>query len=289
MNHGTKPGTLILVATPIGNLEDVTSRALRALKEADILAVEDTRRTRKLLSRYEISKKMTSYYEHNEERRIPGLLNALQEGKDVALVSDAGSPGISDPGYRLVKKAVEHGIPVTAVPGPSALILALSLSGLPTDRFTFYGFLPRGREQQRRLLEEASRIPHTLLFFESPHRVVKSLEQMLHVLGDRQTALCRELTKRFEQILRGSLSELVEKTREKEPRGEYCIVVAGREVIETSIEDREEALCLALEDVQRAEGEPLKGAARKAAIKYGLSRREVYQEALRAAREKREG
>ena len=289
MNHGTKPGTLILVATPIGNLEDVTSRALRALKEADILAVEDTRRTRKLLSRYEISKKMTSYYEHNEERRIPGLLNALQEGKDVALVSDAGSPGISDPGYRLVKKAVEHGIPVTAVPGPSALILALSLSGLPTDRFTFYGFLPRGREQQRRLLEEASRIPHTLLFFESPHRVVKSLEQMLHVLGDRQTALCRELTKRFEQILRGSLSELVEKTREKEPRGEYCIVVAGREVIETSIEDREEALCLALEDVQRAEGEPLKEAARKAAIKYGLSRREVYQEALRAAREKREG
>lgn len=285
MKNRKNPGTLILVATPIGNLEDITFRALRVLKEADIIAAEDTRRTRNLLSRYEISRRMTSYYEHNEEKRIPGLLQALQEGKDVALVSDAGSPGISDPGYRLVKRATEQGIPVTAVPGPSAVILALCLSGLSTDRFTFYGFLPRGREQQRRLLEEAAQVSHTLLFFESPHRVAKALERMREILGDREAALCRELTKRFEQIERGLLSGLIEKVREQGSKGEYCIVVAGREKIELREEDRQEALQKALKEVQGAQGEPLKEAARKAAEKYGLSRREIYQAALEQGRE----
>ena len=275
-----QPGTLVLVATPIGNLEDISLRALRVLKEADILAVEDTRRTRKLLSRYEIPARMLSCHEHSETRRIPALLAALREGKQVALVSDAGTPGINDPGYRLVREAIKEGIPVTAVPGPSALILALTLSGLPTDRFTFCGFLPRAREAGRKMLSEVAAYPHTLVFFESPHRLRASLALAFEVLGDREAALCRELTKRFETIERARLSGLLEKSRAEPALGEYCLVVAGRPEGERQETDRKENLRLALQELATIKPESLKDAARRLARKHGLSRREIYQAAL---------
>lgn len=281
MAGGKKPGTLYLVATPIGNLEDITLRALRVLKECRLIAAEDTRRTRKLLSHYGISRPLVSYYEQNEEKRIPALLDALREGRDVALVSDAGSPGISDPGFRLVREAVDQGMPVTALPGPSAAILALSLSGLPTDRFSFFGFLPRGGSERKRLLEETARTPHTAVFFESPHRLLKTLEEMHALLGDRRAAVCRELTKRFEQVERGALSELTERARGRSLKGEFCIVLEGRGRKKIPARDRENRLEQALEDLKGERNRPLREAARRVAQRHGLSRREVYQLGLR--------
>jgi 16S rRNA (cytidine1402-2'-O)-methyltransferase len=280
MAGASKRGTLHLVATPIGNLEDVSFRALRTLRECDLIAAEDTRRTRKLLTHYGVSRPLVSCYEHNEARRIPTILDALREGKDVALVSDAGSPGISDPGYRLVREAVARGMPVTALPGPSAVILALSVSGLPTDRFTFYGFLPRGGSERKKLLAEAARVSHTVVFFESPHRVVKSLESMFDLMGDRQAAVCRELTKRFEQVERGLLSEVVIKMKARTPKGEFCIVVEGKGRKPAQAAGKEERLQKAAEDLRRPTDLPLREVARQVALKYGLSRREVYQMGL---------
>ncbi len=278
--HSQEPGTLTLVATPIGNLEDITLRAIRTLEQADLIAAEDTRRTRKLLNHYGISQRMVSYYEHNEEKRVPEILEAICSGKNVALVSDAGSPGISDPGYRLVRGAIEQGLPVTATPGPSAVILSLTISGLPTDRFTYLGFLPRNKTERGKLLKEAAELPHTLIFFESPRRIEKSLEQMLEVFGDRKAALCRELTKRFEEVERGLLSELIKRAEERIRKGEFCIAVAGKDSKGAADTPREERLRLALEELQGHGNDPLKEAARKVAQKYGLSRRDVYQAAL---------
>lgn len=277
MADGTKPGTLHLVATPIGNLEDLSFRALRTLESCQLIAAEDTRRTRKLLTHYGVSRPLVSYYEHNETKRIPAILDALREGKDVALVSDAGSPGISDPGFRLVREAADQGLPVTALPGPSAVILALSVSGLPTDRFSFYGFLPRSGAERKRLLEEAAQVPHTLVFFESPHRIVKTLEDMLDLLGDRRAAVCRELTKRFEQVERDVLSELIDKWKTRTPKGEFCIVIEGRGRKQFQPADREERLEKAAHDLKRPTDLPLREVARQVALKYGLPRREVYQ------------
>jgi len=227
LEHSKKSGTLYLVSTPIGNLEDITLRALRVLKEADLIAAEDTRRTRLLLQRYQISRPMTSYHDHNKEARSPFLLDKLLQGKSVALASDAGTPGISDPAFYLVRLAIEHGVPVVPVPGPSALVSALIVSGLPPDRFAFEGFLPSksGRRQSR--LKALAREERTLLFFESPHRLKRTLEDILEVLGDRRAAVARELTKKFEEIARGSVSQLLDHYGEKKPRGEVVIVLAG--------------------------------------------------------------
>lgn len=273
-------GTLHLVATPIGNLEDMSPRALRALEACEIIAAEDTRRTRKLLTRYGISRRLLSCHEHNEAQRIPVLLDALRSGKDVALVSDAGSPGISDPGHRLVRRAAEAGIPVTALPGPSAIVLALSLSGMPADRFTFYGFLPRTPAERSRLFEEVRRVPHTLVFFESPHRLVSSMRHMAEALGQRRAVLCRELTKRFEQVERGTLAEIAEAYGGRKPRGEFCLVVEGRPREPADGEDHRDRVRQALEAVRQARGRPLKEVAREVADRLDLSRREVYQLAL---------
>jgi 16S rRNA (cytidine1402-2'-O)-methyltransferase len=280
MAGGTRWGTLHMVATPIGNLEDISLRALRTLRECELIAAEDTRRTRKLLSHYGISRPLVSYYEHNEKQRVPELLDVLRAGKDVVLVSDAGSPGISDPGFRLVREAVDQGMPVTALPGPSAVILALSVSGLPTDRFSFYGFLPRSPSERRNVLQETAQVPHTLVFFESPRRLARTLAEMRDLLGDRRGALCRELTKRFEQVERGTLAELLAKVGSRVLKGECCIVVAGggRKALEgPELEDR---LQRALEDMRKRPDQPLREASRQVARKYGLSRREVYQRAL---------
>jgi 16S rRNA (cytidine1402-2'-O)-methyltransferase len=221
-------GTLYLVATPIGNLDDVTARALRVLREATVVAAEDTRRTGRLLAHYEISASLVSFHDHNKERKWPELIASLERCEDVALVTDAGTPGISDPGYLLVAKAVERGLTVSPIPGPCAFLQALIVSGLPTDRFAFEGFLPRKAGVRARRLSELADDPRTLIFHESPHRLVKSLAALREGLGDRRAAVARELTKRFEEIRRGPLSALEAHYTDHPPRGECVIVVAGR-------------------------------------------------------------
>jgi 16S rRNA (cytidine1402-2'-O)-methyltransferase len=219
-------GTLYIVGTPIGNLEDISLRALRILKEVALIAAEDTRQTRKLLTRYQITTPLTSYYEHNKLAKLDDILTTLEE-KDVALVSEAGMPGISDPGYELIKAAIAHGIPVMPVPGPSALVTALAISGLPTDSFVYLGFLPRRQGERRRLLGSLAGEKRTLVAFEAPHRLQKSLVDLADVLGDRQIAVARELTKIYEEIWRGSLSQALEHFEQNPPRGEFTLVIAG--------------------------------------------------------------
>lgn len=220
-------GTLHLVATPIGNLEDVTRRALRVLGEADLVAAEDTRRTRRLLDHFGISVPVSSLFEHNERAKIPGLLRQLAEGRSVALVTDAGSPGVADPGYPLVRAAIEAGFRVESIPGPSAVIAALQVSGLPTDAFTFVGFLPPKGGARRRRLEELSRRRETIVAFESPHRIAACLADLEDVWGERPVALARELTKAFEEVLRGSAREVRAALTAEKRRGEMVLVLSG--------------------------------------------------------------
>lgn len=218
---------LYVVATPIGNLDDITLRALRVLREVDLIAAEDTRHTRKLLTRFDIDTPVTSYHEGNERTKAPALAQQLESGEDIALVSDAGTPTISDPGYHLIRAAAEKGVPVTPVPGVSAATAALSVSGLATDRFVFQGFLPSRQNRRREKLRQLQNDDRTVIFYEAPHRIREALEDMLQVLGNRATLVCRELTKVHEELLRGTLSELTETVAETEPRGEFVIVVSG--------------------------------------------------------------
>lgn len=221
-------GTLYLVGTPIGNLEDITMRALRILREADLIACEDTRQTQKLLNHYQIETPVTSYHEHNEMTRAPELVLRLEEGAHIALVSDAGMPGISDPGYRLVILSIRHNIPVTPVPGPSALIASLVASGLPTDAFQFFGFLPAKKTARRKFLEQLRESSSTSILFESPHRIVESLEDVLDVLGDRPTVLARELTKIHEEYLRGKCSAVLQELQKRASvPGEITLLIAA--------------------------------------------------------------
>ncbi|HEY2954396.1 MAG TPA: 16S rRNA (cytidine(1402)-2'-O)-methyltransferase [Candidatus Eisenbacteria bacterium] len=221
-------GTLYLVATPIGNLEDITRRALRILAEVDRVAAEDTRRTRRLLEHFGISAAVESLFEHNERARVPGLIQRLEAGESVALVTDAGSPAVADPGYPLVRAAVAAGIRVESVPGPSAAIAALQVSGLPTDAFTFAGFLPVRPGARRRRLEELSGRRETIVAFESPHRIEACLEDVEALWGERPIALARELTKTFEEVLRGSAREVRDALTAEKRRGEMVLVLSGR-------------------------------------------------------------
>ena len=220
-------GTLYLVATPIGNLEDITQRALRILSEVALVAAEDTRHTRRLLDHFGISAKVVSLFEHNERARTPGLIARLAAGESVAIVTDAGSPGIADPGYPVVRAAVESGLRVVSVPGPSAVIAALQSSGLATDAFTFAGFLPVKRGARRRRLEELSERRETVVCFESPHRIEACLEDLEAVWGERPVALARELTKTFEEVLRGSAREVRAALTAEKRRGEMVLVMSG--------------------------------------------------------------
>ena len=220
-------GTLYLVATPIGNLDDFSPRGQRVLKDVDVIAAEDTRHTGQLLSRFGMTRPLVSYHDHNKDRRTPELIDRLCAGEAVAIVSDAGSPGISDPAFTLVRAAVEAGLPIVPVPGPSSALCALEVSGLPTDRFAFEGFLPRKSGRKRARIEELRADPRTLIFFESPHRVRATLADLLEGMGDRPASVSRELTKKFEETRRGPLSALVAWAEEKTPRGEFVIVVAG--------------------------------------------------------------
>jgi 16S rRNA (cytidine1402-2'-O)-methyltransferase len=224
---GADTGTLYLVGTPIGNLEDMTFRAVRTLKEADIIAAEDTRQTRKLLTHYEISGRLVSYHEHNKEASGKELVRLMEEGLSIALVSDAGMPAISDPGADLAASAIAAGIPVVPVPGASAAISALVIAGLSTDRFLFVGFLPREKKKLRDELVALSGVPATLIVYESPHRIIKTLTAMAELWGERPAALVRELTKRHEEAARGTLGELAAYLEEHPPLGEYVLVISG--------------------------------------------------------------
>jgi len=261
---------LYVVATPIGNLEDVTLRALRVLREVSLIAAEDTRTTRKLLSHHGIRTRLLSYNEHNKAARIPRLLAALGEG-DVALVSEGGTPAISDPGLDLVAAAVEAGFAVTPIPGPSAVTAALAVSGLPTRQFTYLGFLPRRSGERRRLLASLRHDPRTVLAFESPHRLRRSLEDLRREWGDRRLAVCRELTKAFEEVFRGRISEALE--RFAEPRGEFTLVVEG--ATDAPPPPLEEARRDLLR--RREAGETARRAVPEVTKRYGLPRREVYR------------
>ncbi len=225
---GQGKGILYVVSTPIGNLDDITLRALQILKHVDLIAAEDTRRTRKILSRFDIHTKLVSYFEHNELKKLDRLLSQMETGKEIALVSDAGTPGISDPGYRLIQQAVERGIRVIPIPGPSAVIAALSISGLPTDSFYFAGFLPRKGGKRRKLLDKLRDLDGTSILYESPHRLIKTLEDLLEVCGDRQVVVTRELTKAFEEAIRGRISEVINTLKDRRIRGELTIVLAGK-------------------------------------------------------------
>jgi 16S rRNA (cytidine1402-2'-O)-methyltransferase len=271
-------GILYLIATPIGNLEDITLRALRLLKEVDLIAAEDTRHTRKLLTHYGITTPLTSYYDQVEVEKAPELSAQLQAGKNIALVSDAGTPCIADPGFRLVTEAVEAGISVVPIPGPSMVTALLSVGGLPTNRFAFEGFLPAKRSQRRKALQHLKQEERTLVFFESPHRVRDMLADLEDICGNRQIVIGRELTKMFEEILRGKTSELRVVLAAREIKGEVAILVAGQSETPPS----EEARPLA-EEMQElaAQGFSLKDIARIVSETRGIPKREVYALGLR--------
>jgi 16S rRNA (cytidine1402-2'-O)-methyltransferase len=278
-------GTLYLVATPIGNLDDITLRALRVLREVRLVAAEDTRHTRKLLSHFQIRARAISYHEHNKLARLDEVLAALAEG-DVALVSDAGTPAISDPGEELVRAAIEAGFEVVPIPGPNAAIPALIASGLPTGHFTFLGFLPRRPVDRRAALAGVRDLPHTLVLYEAPHRLLACLDDLLTELGDRQAAVASDLTKLHERMLRGPLSVLRERcAAEGGPRGEYTLVIAGAEPAserKLSKEAQADAVELARERLRAllAAGEHTRDAAATVAGELGLSRRDAYRLAL---------
>ncbi len=269
--------TLYIIATPIGNLEDITYRAVRILGEVDLIAAEDTRHSLKLLNHFGISRPLTSYFDHNQQFKGERILNALRRGKSVALISDAGTPCISDPGYQLVRDAVAENIPVVPIPGACAAIAALSASGLPTDTFTFAGFPPSRQGKRRTFLSGMSALPGTLVLYEAPHRLLETLGDIREVLGERQVIVARELTKMFEECIRGSASEVIAAVSQGIVRGEVVVLIAPGEVALQETEPLEEVLRRLM-----AYGTlTIKDMAKQAAVISGVSRSEAYSEALR--------
>jgi 16S rRNA (cytidine1402-2'-O)-methyltransferase len=278
-------GVLYVVGTPIGNLEDLTLRALRVLKEVDLIACEDTRQTRKLLDHYGIEKPAVSYHEHNEPQRAEELVKKLEQGMSIAQVSDAGTPGIADPGYRVIRLAIERGIPVVPVPGPSALVAALVASGLPTDAFEFHGFLPAKAGQRRTFLEGLRDVEHTVVVYEAPHRIRETLEDIVAVLGpERPVVIARELTKIHEEFLRGTAVELLEKLRHRESaaRGEITLLIGKGESAAKAAPEK--SLASRLRQIMQEQKLDEKAALKALAKETGLSRSEVYREVQRTRR-----
>ncbi len=274
-----RAGALYIVATPIGNLEDITLRALRVLKEVDLIAAEDTRHTRQLLNHFDIHKPLISYHDFNRRMREESLLKDLREGKSIALVTDAGTPGISDPGEDLVRKAVEESSPLVPVPGPSALVTALSVSGLATGIFSFYGFLPAKAHARRAFLESLRERNETVVFYESPRRIRSFLEDLREILGDRRAVVVRELTKIYEEIYRGTITDVLNRLRPAEVKGEVTVVVEGSasQRKKAGPEEIEEAL----NHYYREVGLTWKESVVRVSEEMGLPRREVYQESIR--------
>lgn len=270
------PGILYIVATPIGNLEDITLRAIRTLKEADVIAAEDTRHTQILLNHFAIKTPLTSYHEHNERAKTGQLVTRLERGESIALVSDAGTPAISDPGFRLVVEAVRAGIRVIPIPGASAAIAVLSASGLPTDGFVFTGFLPARKQERRSRLQELRGGSYSLVIYETPHRLKESLDDIGKILGDRRIVLAREVTKLHEEFLRGSVSEVIREVSQREIRGEITLVIEGRT---GEISTSEEGLRAEI-DKLKDDGIRVKEIAEILGEKYGYSKREIYRLAL---------
>ena len=276
--HLMTSGTLYIVATPIGNLEDMTLRAIRILKEADLIAAEDTRHTRHLLDRYQIGTQLTSYHDHNKEEKAPVLVARMLEGKSVALVSDAGTPGISDPGYFLINLAVDRKVPVVPIPGATAAIAALSISGMPTDSFVFEGFLPAKQTARKKRLQALAKEERTIIFYEAPHKIVRSVGDMLEVLGDRRAVVTRELTKIHEEAIRGTLSEILKHLQTGTIKGEFTVIVHGvtSEPLKQDIDPAEY-----LKNLMLHRGLSKKEAIAAAAEELGLPKKEVYKESLK--------
>nr|WP_076780032.1 16S rRNA (cytidine(1402)-2'-O)-methyltransferase [Lachnoclostridium phocaeense] len=281
-------GTLYLCATPIGNLEDMTFRAVRTLKEADLIAAEDTRNSIKLLNHFEIRTPMTSYHEYNKIEKGRKLTDLLLEGKNIALITDAGTPGIADPGEELVKMCHEAGVTVTAVPGAAACVTALTISGLPTRRFAFEAFLPSDKKERRDVLEELKDETRTIVLYEAPHRLVKTLEELRETLGDRQVSVCRELTKKHETVYRSTLGEACTYYQSHEPRGECVLVIQAKSREELRRQSQRKWEEMSLEEhmaYYTDQGVDRKEAMKKVAKDRGVSKREVYQALLREERE----
>ncbi len=274
------PGTLYIVATPIGNLEDITYRAVRILTQADQIACEDTRHTKKLLTHYRIKNRLVSCHEHNEASRIPGFITSLKAGLDIALVSDAGTPSISDPGYRLVRAASENGIPVIPVPGPSAVLAGLSVAGLATDTFFFSGFLPRKKGKRAKAIEALKFLPATLVFYESPKRVITLVKEALVILGDRPAMVAREITKRHEEYLRGDLSRILESLSSRvSVKGECSLFISGS--VESSPLISEEILESAIREGLQRPGLGTSALAKQLATEFGMPKKEIYDRIIR--------
>ncbi|MBM4128604.1 MAG: 16S rRNA (cytidine(1402)-2'-O)-methyltransferase [Nitrospira sp.] len=269
-------GTLYVVSTPIGNLEDITMRALKVLKEVDVIAAEDTRHSLKLLTHYGISKPLISYWGEREKVKSEEILEKLNSGKSVALISDAGTPGISDPGTVLIKRAIEEGLHVISIPGPSAVVAALSISGLSTEEFTFMGFLPPKKSQRQKILKDLSLEPRTLVFYEAPHRILETLIDLEEIFGERKAVLVKELSKIHEEVLRGSISEISKMLKKTTIAGEYVLIIEGKS------EDRKLTTEDALSEISSLmkKGLGRKEAVRKIADAYGLSKKELYDKSL---------
>ncbi len=273
-------GTLYLCATPIGNLDDMTFRVLDTLRNVDVIAAEDTRNSIKLLNRFEIKTPMTSYHEYNKVEKAEKLISMMQEGKNVALITDAGTPAISDPGEVLVRMCHESGVPVTSLPGACACITALTLSGLPTRRFCFEAFLPADKNERRAILEDLKNESRTIILYEAPHHLKSTLTELYESLGDRAITLCRELTKKFETIMPTTLSSALSFYEENEPKGEYVLVLEGKSLEARKEEKQKEWQQLSIEehmDFYESQGVEHKEAMKKVAKDRGLSKRDVYQ------------
>ena len=276
--HSCLKGTLYIVATPIGNLEDITFRAIRTLREVDLIAAEDTRRTRILLNHYHINNRLTSYHEHNKHIRGKQLISKLEAGQSLALVSDAGTPGISDPGYFLIKLALESTIPVIPIPGVSAAITALSISGLPTDKFVFEGFLPNKVKARKDRIKKLKEEKRTIIFYESPKRLMTTLHYLLEIMGNMEVVVTRELTKVFEEVIRGRISDVITGLEGRQIKGEITLLLSGKksrdEMPDTSISEL-------IKDYQKKFDLPMKDLIKLISLDKGISKREIYQESLK--------
>ena len=276
-------GTLYLCATPIGNLEDITLRVLRVLKEVDLIAAEDTRNSIKLLNHFEIKTPMTSYHEFNKIDKAYQLVAKLKEGKNIALITDAGTPGISDPGEDIVRICYEEGIQVTSLPGPVACVTALTMSGRPTRRFAFEAFLPRDKKERALILEELKNETRTMILYEAPHRLLRTVKELNDALGNRQMTVCKELTKKHENKMQTTFEEFLEYSKEHEPRGEYVLVICGKDPKELIKEQQQSWEELTIEEhmaIYENQGISHKDAMKKVAKDRGVSKRDIYQALL---------